>query len=212
MRAKRKHNTDIITKMDIPKERPNKWLRVLIPGVLIALWLVIAGFGGQYFSKISDLSSTDLTTFLPGSAEATKVNNELKKFRDKQTIPVLVVYNNDGKELADSDMSAIKAVGDKLAKVDGVTGSLSLPVRSDDKKAAFVVVPLASDADFVSARVADDVVAAGGVGQFSGVTLDKILSSKAIAVVPLSYGWRGLAWFCACGASDPCGASTSSTF
>jgi zinc protease len=43
---------------------------------------------------------------------------------------------------------------------------------------------LASDADFVPARVAGDVVPAGGVGRFSGVTLDKILSSKAVAVVP----------------------------
>src|SRR2546426_8899306 len=34
---------------------------------------------------------------------------------------------------------------------------------------------LASDAEFVPARAADAVVAAGGVGRFSGVTLDKIL-------------------------------------
>src|SRR5215471_13842647 len=54
---------------------------------------------------------------------------------------------------------------------------------------------LASDAEFVPARVADKVVPAGGVGRFSGVTLDKILSSKAVAVVPfineLEEGMRG---------------------
>ena len=54
---------------------------------------------------------------------------------------------------------------------------------------------VASDADFVPARVADQVVAAGGVGQLNGVTLDKILSSKAVAVVPfineLEEGMRG---------------------
>jgi zinc protease len=54
---------------------------------------------------------------------------------------------------------------------------------------------LASDAEFVPARVADEVVPAGGVGQFSGVTLDKILSGKAIAVLPfineLEEGMRG---------------------
>ena len=43
---------------------------------------------------------------------------------------------------------------------------------------------LASDADFLSARVADAVIPAGGAGQFSGVMLDKILSGKALAVVP----------------------------
>jgi zinc protease len=43
---------------------------------------------------------------------------------------------------------------------------------------------LASDAEFIPARVADDVVAAGGAGTFSSVMLDKALSGKAIAVVP----------------------------
>ena len=43
---------------------------------------------------------------------------------------------------------------------------------------------LASDADFIPARVADDVVPAGGVGRFSAVTLDKILAGKAVAVTP----------------------------
>src|SRR5215471_1235958 len=54
---------------------------------------------------------------------------------------------------------------------------------------------LASDAELVPARAADEVVPAGGVGGFSGVTLDKILSGKAIAVVPcineLEEGMRG---------------------
>jgi zinc protease len=43
---------------------------------------------------------------------------------------------------------------------------------------------LASDADFIPARVADAVVPAGGLGQLSAVTLDKILAGKAVAVTP----------------------------
>jgi zinc protease len=43
---------------------------------------------------------------------------------------------------------------------------------------------LASDADFIPARVADAVVPAGGVGQFSAVILDKILAGKAVGVTP----------------------------
>jgi zinc protease len=43
---------------------------------------------------------------------------------------------------------------------------------------------LASDADFVAARAADDVVAAGGAGRFSAVMLDKILAGKAAVVRP----------------------------
>jgi zinc protease len=43
---------------------------------------------------------------------------------------------------------------------------------------------LASDADFIPARVADTVVPAGGVGRFNGVTLDRILAGKAVGVTP----------------------------
>jgi zinc protease len=43
---------------------------------------------------------------------------------------------------------------------------------------------LASEADAATARVADDVIAAGGVGRFNASTIDKILSGKAIVVTP----------------------------
>jgi zinc protease len=43
---------------------------------------------------------------------------------------------------------------------------------------------LAADDNFPSARVADDVIPAGGVGTLSEVVLDKLLSSKALAVRP----------------------------
>ena len=43
---------------------------------------------------------------------------------------------------------------------------------------------LATDADFIPARVADYLVPAGGVGSFNDVTLDKILAGKAVAVRP----------------------------
>ena len=43
---------------------------------------------------------------------------------------------------------------------------------------------LAGDADFIPARVADTVIAAGGAGTFSSVMLDKITSGKAVVVQP----------------------------
>jgi zinc protease len=43
---------------------------------------------------------------------------------------------------------------------------------------------LASDANFIPARVADVVVPAGGVGEFNAVSLGKILAGKAVAVTP----------------------------
>ena len=43
---------------------------------------------------------------------------------------------------------------------------------------------LASDADLIPARVADGVIAAGGVGRFGPVELDKLLAAKAVGVRP----------------------------
>jgi zinc protease len=54
---------------------------------------------------------------------------------------------------------------------------------------------LAGDADFISARVADDVINAGGVGKVSAVTLEKQLNGRSLAVRPfvgeISHGLRG---------------------
>ena len=120
----------------------------MLPSVIIVVWLALSGVGGPYFGKISDVSSTDLATFLPESAESTKVNNALEKFRDEKTIPILVVYSNDDKKLTTGQTDAIKKVNEKLTEVQGVEGEISPSIISDDGKAAFTVVPLKSDADF----------------------------------------------------------------
>jgi zinc protease len=43
---------------------------------------------------------------------------------------------------------------------------------------------VASDADFLAARVADDVIPAGGVGKLPQAVVDKLLTAKAVAVRP----------------------------
>ncbi len=58
------------------EKQPSKLVRIIIPGILITLWFLLAGIGGPYFGKIEEVSSTDLTTFLPKSAEATKVSQQ----------------------------------------------------------------------------------------------------------------------------------------
>jgi zinc protease len=44
---------------------------------------------------------------------------------------------------------------------------------------------LASEADFIPARVADDVIPAGGVGKFTSVMLDRMLVAKAVGRQPV---------------------------
>lgn len=125
-----------------------RWVTLALPPFIIVAWVVIAGIGGPYFGKISDVSSTDLSTFLPKSAEATKVNNELEKFSDKKSIPAIIVFTHDDKQLTSDDMGRIADLNNDLSGIEDVNGTIFQPLQSDDKKAAFVAVPLATDADF----------------------------------------------------------------
>jgi len=71
---------------------------------------------------------------------------------------------------------------------NGATVVLKPTMFKEDQILFRVTAPggssLASDADATNARVADDVIAAGGVGRFSASTLDKILSGRAVVVSP----------------------------
>lgn len=125
-----------------------RWVRVLLPSILIAGWLLLAAIGAPYLGKIGDLSSTDLNTFLPGSAESSIVNTKLEKFNGGKSIPVVIVYDKHGKALSTTDMAQIRGVNALFPMVKGVVGTVSPPVESSDAKAAITVIPLASDGDF----------------------------------------------------------------
>ena len=131
-----------MTKSSVPK-----WLRIAIPTVLIGIWLTLGGIGGPYFGRVEEVSDVDLTAFLPASAEATKVNDELKKFRDEKTLPAIVIFESRQGELDETQLTHLKVAGQKLESLDGVAGSVAPPIRSEDKKAAFTVVPINSGSD-----------------------------------------------------------------
>ena len=71
---------------------------------------------------------------------------------------------------------------------NGATVVLKPTTLKDDQILFRAAAPggtsLASDADFIPARIADRVIGAGGVGPFNAVALDKILAGKAVAVSP----------------------------
>jgi zinc protease len=71
---------------------------------------------------------------------------------------------------------------------NGATVVLKPTTLKEDQILFRAVAPggtsLASDADFIPARVADAIVAAGGLGRFNSVTLDKILAGRAVVVRP----------------------------
>lgn len=139
---------------------PPRWLRVLLPAVLVLLWLVGGSIGGPYFGKVSEVATNDQSSFLPESADATQVNERLTDFLGEGTIPAVIVAEGDG-ALSEDDLADLQALTDDLAGVEGVQDEISPPIPSDDGQAAQIFVPLDSSGE-VRDTVAElrDVVAA----------------------------------------------------
>ncbi|MDI2098376.1 MMPL family transporter [Ruicaihuangia caeni] len=120
--------------------------------MLIVVWLVAAGIGGPYFGKVSEVSSNDSTSYLPASADATVVQQELPKFSGAKVIPAVVVFAAD----AELDSDALKTIADRVngfEDVPGVESGVSPPLPSEDGRAVQVFVPIDADSEL---RVAVD--------------------------------------------------------
>jgi len=128
--------------------RTPKLLRILLPSVLIVIWFALAGIGGPYFGKISQVASNDQATFLPASAESTKVNEQIKKFQAGNTIPAIIVFSDGDQSLSKDQLTAITVATKELAKIDGIKGAVSPPIASDDGKAAFIVANTQTGVDY----------------------------------------------------------------
>jgi len=133
--------------------RVPRWLRVVLPAVLILVWLSIGGIGGPYFGKISQVSSNDATSYLPASSDATKVQNLEVKFADKKVLPAVVLYvRSNGLTAADRSYIADRITAIKTST--GISSGVSPAISSKDGKAVEIVVPV-KDNTSLSTSVAD---------------------------------------------------------
>jgi RND superfamily putative drug exporter len=120
---------------------PRRWVRILLPTVLLLVWFAAASFGGPTFGKLSSVSSNDQAAFLPASAESTKVNELQQKFTDSKEIPAIVLLVSDS-TLSRGDLADAATLAKKLGEVKGVqaaeapaTTSVAGPIPSKDGKA-----------------------------------------------------------------------------
>ncbi|MGJ4846339.1 MMPL family transporter [Leifsonia sp. Le1] len=139
---------------------PARWLRIVLPAVVIVIWFIAAGVGGPTFGKLSSVSENGQAAFLPASAESTEVQEWQKKFTDSNAIPAIVVVQSDA-SIPKSDLAEYASLGVKLGQVDGVQKpegdaetSVAGPIPSEDGKAVEFIVPIA-DSDHVKTVVAD---------------------------------------------------------
>ncbi|MPY65493.1 MMPL family transporter [Deinococcus sp. SDU3-2] len=124
---------------------PPRFMRLLVPLLLILVWFGAAGIGGPYFGRVEEVSTNDQATFLPTSADATQVAARLPDFLGDRTIPGIAVFTAEEPLTAEALATlreAVAALGE-LGAVEGV----SPLIPSEDGLAAQAFLPINADSD-----------------------------------------------------------------
>ena len=61
--------------------------------IVLAAWVVIFVVASGFAAKLTDVQNNEASSWLPASAESTKVLDELSTTVDPNDIPTLVVYD-----------------------------------------------------------------------------------------------------------------------
>ncbi|SDO62876.1 putative drug exporter of the RND superfamily [Nakamurella panacisegetis] len=127
-------------------ERPPRRLPRGFPFFGIIAVAVLAflagGFGGSYQGKLSSVSKSDNSSYLPASAESTQAGNEAAKFSTSQSLPGFLVFQRES-GLTAADKAAIATVFGKVATAKGVDAQAVTPVvYAKDGTAASIYAPL----------------------------------------------------------------------
>ncbi|MFF2079352.1 MMPL family transporter [Kitasatospora sp. NPDC058162] len=118
----------------LPCGHRSKW-------VVLALWLVLLIALGPLAGKLMGAEDNQASSWLPGSAESTRVLNEQRAFQPVDTAQAVVVYQRtDGITPDDRAEAAREAV--RFATVPHVVGPVIGPVLSADGQAMQTIVPI----------------------------------------------------------------------
>ncbi|MET8176188.1 MMPL family transporter [Streptomyces clavifer] len=123
--------------------RPVRWL---IPVFLVVVWLAVGGSLGSYAGKLGEVATNDQASFLPQSAESTRVVEEQEPFSRQETVPAIVVWTSDkdGAELGPEAQQAATAALASLKGGPGVAGEVSPALPAKDGQALQGIVQLDS--------------------------------------------------------------------
>jgi RND superfamily putative drug exporter len=119
----------------LPCGRRSKW-------VVLGFWVVVIAARFPLAGKLSGAQSNEMSSWLPGSAESTKVVEIQKDFRDDTIAYANEVYYNP----AGLDLAAQQAITDDFLafkNVKGVSGTIGEPQYNDAKNTAQIAIPIA---------------------------------------------------------------------
>jgi putative drug exporter of the RND superfamily len=114
--------------------------------IVVAFSLLLAAGMGYFSSKLASVQENQASSWLPASAESTKVLEELSTTVDPNDIPTLVVYHRSS-GLTKADFAAMDEQAREIARIDGVTddGVLSPNAAKALEQQGKPVPPLVSD-------------------------------------------------------------------
>ncbi len=134
-----------IPEADGADAKPRK-VRLLLPALLVVLWLAIGGIGGPFAGKLSTVATNDSASFLPASAESTRVQAEQRAFSGTHTLPAVVVAARDG-AITTADQQFLAGAVDRIKKIAHIDAdAVSVPISSKDGRALEVFVPIGDSA------------------------------------------------------------------
>ncbi len=113
------------------------WTKWVILALSLGLIMVMGSLG----SKLTSVQENDISSWLPGSAESTKVINKSAEFSDPDAIPAVVLYVNEG-GITPADLAKATADAEAFKSVESVTDAVVGPIPSEDGKALQVVPTL----------------------------------------------------------------------
>jgi RND superfamily putative drug exporter len=151
--------------------------------IVLAVWVAVAAGLGQYQAKLQDATKNDPATFLPASAESTRVLETLRdRFTNGRTTPAIVVWHRGG-GLTRADRRAATAVVEQIRRLR-LPHTLPPSPPMLTRETAVAAVPItANDVDLIKPvveRVRALVAAerAPGLGAYvtgpAGITVDAV--------------------------------------
>ena len=127
-----------------------RWLRMLLPALVVVAWLAAAGLGGPTFGKLSDVSTNDQAGFLPASAESTTAGQWQERFRDSDAVPAIAVVEFD-EPIRQQQLADYAPLAERLAEAAGLerggANQVVGPIPSEDFRAVQFIVPVPENLD-----------------------------------------------------------------
>jgi len=190
--------------------RRSKW-------IVLVFWVAVLVVTFPLSAKLTDAQENDAASWLPGSAESTKVfERQQEVFQTGENLPAIVVYERES-GITDADLANAADDAQQIAELDNITGDVVGPVPSDDGQAIQLIAQVnvgdegwfvltdvveeitavtSSDADGVSTHVTGPAgVNADFASAFEGIDSTLLYAAMAVVIVILLLSYRSpLLW------------------